>query len=165
MGLNRLSYGRDADPADSQDAERLQAGPPAACPDERRGSGGGCLRGVGVLRAEWGARSQRGRRRHILAVAEEMGFRPSRTARDLRSGTTRSIGLLLADITNPFYTEVAGGVVAAAEDAGYEVSVAHVGVDGARQADGLRAGRPQLQWVDFHRSGCRRQTDAGHPPP
>src|SRR6187401_2311942 len=50
------------------------------------------------------------RRRHILAVAAEMGFRPSRTARDLRSGTTRSIGLLLADITNPFYAEVAGGV-------------------------------------------------------
>ena len=75
------------------------------------------------------------RRRHILAVAEEMGFRPSQTARDLRSGTTRSIGLLLADIANPFYTEVAAGVVAAAEDAGYEVSVAHVGVDVARQAD------------------------------
>lgn len=75
------------------------------------------------------------RRRHILAVAEEMGFRPSRTARDLRSGTTRTIGLLLADIANPFYTEVAAGVVARAEDAGYEVSVAHVGVDGARQAD------------------------------
>lgn len=75
------------------------------------------------------------RRRHILEVAEEMGFRPSRTARDLRSGTTRSMGLLLADIANPFYTEVAAGVVAAAEDAGYEVSVAHVGVDGVRQAD------------------------------
>jgi len=75
------------------------------------------------------------RRRHILEVAEEMGFRPSRTARDLRSGTTSSIGLLLADIANPFYTEVAAGVVAAAEDKGYEVSVAHVGVDGSRQAD------------------------------
>ena len=75
------------------------------------------------------------RRRHILEVAEEMGFRPSRTARDLRSGTTSSIGLLLADIANPFYTEVAAGAVAAAEDKGYEVSVAHVGVDGSRQAD------------------------------
>jgi LacI family transcriptional regulator len=73
------------------------------------------------------------RRRYILAVAEEMGFRPSRTARDLRSGTTRSIGLL-ADIANPFYTEVAAEF-AAAEDAGYEISVAHVGVDVARQAD------------------------------
>jgi LacI family transcriptional regulator len=74
-------------------------------------------------------------RRRILEVAEDMGFRPSRTARDLRSGTTRSIGLLLADIANPFYTEVAAGVVAAAADDAYEVSVAHVGVDGARQAD------------------------------
>lgn len=79
------------------------------------------------------------RRRHILAVAAEMGFRPSRTARDLRSGTTRTIGLLLADITNPFYAEVAGGVVAAAHDEGYEVSVAHVGVDGTRQAEAAYA--------------------------
>jgi LacI family transcriptional regulator len=68
-----------------------------------------------------------------------MGFRPSRTARDLRSGTTRTIGLLLADITNPFYAEVAGGVVAAAHDEGYEVSVAHVGVDGTRQAEAAYA--------------------------
>lgn len=75
------------------------------------------------------------RRRHILEVAEEMGFRPSRTARDLRSGPTSSIGLLLADIANPFYTEVAAGVVSAAGENGYEVSVAHVGVDGSRQAD------------------------------
>lgn len=75
------------------------------------------------------------RRRHILAVAERMGFRPSQIARDFRTGTTRTIGLLLADIGNPFYTEVAAGVVAAAAEAGYEVSVAHVGVDVARQAD------------------------------
>jgi LacI family transcriptional regulator len=75
------------------------------------------------------------RRRHILEVADEMGFRPSQIARDLRSGTGRSIGLLLADIANPFYTEVAAGVVAAAQEDGYEVSVAHVGVDGARQAE------------------------------
>ncbi|WP_368680920.1 LacI family DNA-binding transcriptional regulator [Rhodococcus opacus] len=74
-------------------------------------------------------------RQRILAIAEEMGFRPSRIARELRSGTTKAIGLLLADIANPFYTEVAGGVVAAAAEEGYEVFVSHVGVDGSRQSD------------------------------
>ncbi|PBC35244.1 LacI family transcriptional regulator [Rhodococcus sp. ACS1] len=75
------------------------------------------------------------RRQRILVIAEEMGFRPSRIARELRAGTTKAIGLLLADIANPFYTEVAGGVVAAAAEEGYEVFVSHVGVDGSRQAD------------------------------
>ncbi|MFD0452868.1 LacI family DNA-binding transcriptional regulator [Rhodococcus aetherivorans] len=41
------------------------------------------------------------RRQRILAIAEEMGFRPSRIARELRAGTTKAIGLLLADIANP----------------------------------------------------------------
>ncbi|MDV7354577.1 LacI family DNA-binding transcriptional regulator [Rhodococcus oxybenzonivorans] len=75
------------------------------------------------------------RRQRILVIAEEMGFRPNRIARELRAGTTKAIGLLLADIANPFYTEVAGGVVAAAAEEGYEVFVSHVGVDGSRQAD------------------------------
>lgn len=75
------------------------------------------------------------RRERILAIAAEMGFRPNRIARELRSGTTKAIGLLLADIANPFYTEVAGGVVAAAAEEGYEVFVSHVGVDGSRQSD------------------------------
>ncbi len=106
--LNRLSLGCNADSANSQDGERLQdRETPSACPDERCGAGGGCFRRVGVLCVEWCSRCREDRRRHILAVAEEMGFQPSRTARDLRSGTTRSIELLLADIANPFYTEVA----------------------------------------------------------
>lgn len=75
------------------------------------------------------------RREQILAIAEEMGFRPNRTARELRSSTTKAIGLLLADIANPFYTEVAGGVVAEAAEEGYEVFISHVGIGGDRQAD------------------------------
>lgn len=75
------------------------------------------------------------RRQRILAIAQEMGFRPNRMARELRSSTTKAIGLLLADIANPFYTELAGGVVAEAEEEGYEVFISHVGIDGSRQSD------------------------------
>ena len=74
-------------------------------------------------------------RERILRVAEELGFRPSRLARELQAGTTKTIGLLLADIANPVYTEIAGGVVAAAAEEGYEVFVSHVGVDGSRQSE------------------------------
>ena len=45
-------------------------------------------------------------RERILRVAGELGFRPSRLARELQSGTTKTIGLLLADIANPVYSEL-----------------------------------------------------------
>lgn len=42
-------------------------------------------------------------RARILAVAEEVGYRPNRSARVLASGRTDTIGLLVPDITNPFF--------------------------------------------------------------
>lgn len=75
------------------------------------------------------------RRQRIVAIAEDMEFRPNRIARELRSSTTKAIGLLLGDIANPSYTEVAGGVVAEAAEEGYEVFISHVGIDGSRQSD------------------------------
>src|SRR3954464_13692356 len=41
----------------------------------------------------------------ILAVVAEMGFRPSEVARSLRTSRTNTVGLLIPDITNPFYPE------------------------------------------------------------
>ncbi|MER6847642.1 LacI family DNA-binding transcriptional regulator [Streptomyces flaveolus] len=78
-------------------------------------------------------------RERILKIADELGFRPSRLARELRTGASSTIGLLLADIANPFYTEVAAGVVAATADEGFEVFVSHVGGGRQRQADAALA--------------------------
>src|SRR5581483_4243418 len=78
-------------------------------------------------------------RAHVLRVAEEVGFRPNRLATGLRTGQTRVLGLVLADITNPFYPEIAGGVIAAAAEAGYEVFLSHSGVDGRLAAEEVRA--------------------------
>jgi LacI family transcriptional regulator len=56
-------------------------------------------------------------RERIVAMAEKMGYRASTLARSLRLQRSWSIGLLLANISNPFYPEVARGVedVAGAE--------------------------------------------------
>ncbi|MBY6537839.1 LacI family DNA-binding transcriptional regulator [Rhodococcus sp. BP-349] len=86
-------------------------------------------------------------RARILDIAREMNFRPSKTARDLRAGTPSTIGLLLADIANPFYSELAYGAIAAAGVRGYEVFVSHVGVDGTHQSDAA------LAQVDRHSGG------------
>lgn len=56
-------------------------------------------------------------RSRIAEVAQQMGYRPSAVARSLRLQRSWSIGLLIGDITNPFFPELVRGVedVAAAE--------------------------------------------------
>jgi LacI family transcriptional regulator len=78
-------------------------------------------------------------RAHVLRIAKEVGFRPNRLASGLRTGQSRVLGLVLADITNPFYPDIAGAVIAAAAEAGYEVFLSHRGVDGGLDGDAVRA--------------------------
>jgi LacI family transcriptional regulator len=78
-------------------------------------------------------------RERVLSAAEELGYRPNKVAQQLRKGRTDAIGFLIADIANPFYSDVASGVIASASAEGYEVFVSHVGVDGERQSDAATA--------------------------
>jgi LacI family transcriptional regulator len=48
-------------------------------------------------------------------------------------------GLVLADIANPFYPDIAGGVIAAAADAGFEVFLSHCGEGGKLDGEEVRA--------------------------
>lgn len=73
-------------------------------------------------------------RARIKRIANELGYRPSSSARSLRTGRSRTIGLLVADIGNPFYPEVAAGVIDEAASHGYQVFLSHVGDDTARDA-------------------------------
>jgi len=50
-----------------------------------------------------------------------LGFVPNAPARQLRAGRTKVLGLVVPDISNPFFTEVARGVEDAALEAGYVV--------------------------------------------
>ena len=42
-------------------------------------------------------------REHVLAVAQELGYVPSALGRNLSSRTTRTIGMVVTDISNPYY--------------------------------------------------------------
>lgn len=77
-------------------------------------------------------------RRRVLAAIEELGYRPSRLARALVTQQSYTIGLLMPDINNPFFSEVARGVVDAAEQRGYSVFLANTDTDGGKELRALQ---------------------------
>lgn len=62
-------------------------------------------------------------RDRILAVAERLGYRPNAIARSMTTGETRTIGVVLADVGNPFFAGVLRGITDASRTAGYDVIV------------------------------------------
>jgi LacI family transcriptional regulator len=62
-------------------------------------------------------------RERVLAAIEKLEFVPSSAAAALRQGTSRTIGFVIPDVTNPFYSAIARGVADAADEAGYGVSL------------------------------------------
>jgi len=53
-------------------------------------------------------------RAHVLEAVERLGFRPNDLARGLMQKRTRTVGLLVPDLANPYYPEIARGVEDAA---------------------------------------------------
>jgi len=57
----------------------------------------------------------------VQKTIESLGFVPNGVARQLRSGYSRTLGLVVPDVGNPFFTEVARGVEDAARKRDYAV--------------------------------------------
>ena len=60
-------------------------------------------------------------RARVQAAIAALGFVRNESARHLRAGRSRTIGLVLLDVSNPFFTDVARGVEDAATAAGLAV--------------------------------------------
>jgi LacI family transcriptional regulator len=71
----------------------------------------------------------------VLGAVETLGYRRNELARNLRLGRTNGlIGLVVTNLANPFYSVLALGVEAVAEEAGYRVVLANTGEDVEREA-------------------------------
>ncbi|MFC8845053.1 LacI family DNA-binding transcriptional regulator [Streptomyces griseoincarnatus] len=63
-------------------------------------------------------------RQAVLDAVEELGYTPNTLARSLVTARTRSIGLAVSAISNPYFTEILQGVEAAALEHGYSLLIA-----------------------------------------
>ncbi|HLT62806.1 MAG TPA: LacI family DNA-binding transcriptional regulator [Microlunatus sp.] len=84
-------------------------------------------------------------RTKVLAAIERLDFVPNHAAATLRRGHNRLFGLVVPDITNPFYAEIARGVTDAADAAGYAVVLCDSQDDPVRE-------RRQLETLAEHRA-------------
>ena len=60
-------------------------------------------------------------RERVMAAVERLGYRPNLVARSLRSQQSNTIGLIVSDISNPFFTALSRAVEDAAYEQGFSV--------------------------------------------
>lgn len=78
-------------------------------------------------------------RERVLAAIAELEYQPDARARSLRSGGTKTIGLLIPDMRNPFYWEIVDAVEKEVRAAGYEMLLANTSMDPRREIEALNA--------------------------
>lgn len=77
-------------------------------------------------------------RNQVLAIIERLGYRPSSIARGLATNKTMTLGLVVPDIGNPFFSEITRGADGAAHAAGYSLLLGNTFEDPEREAAVLR---------------------------
>ena len=80
----------------------------------------------------------------IHAAAKALNYRLNPMARALPTGRTRTLGLLLADITNPMFFEVVRGAERAAAERGYTLILAESQESGEREAEAAERIAPSV---------------------
>lgn len=78
-------------------------------------------------------------RQRVLEVIDRLDYRPSGIARSLATRRTGTLGLVVPDISNPFFSDVARGVTTEAYREDYNVFLCSSEEDGQRELDLLHS--------------------------
>jgi LacI family transcriptional regulator len=75
--------------------------------------------------------------RRVLAAAAELGYVPNPHAQSLRTGHSRAIGLVVPDLTNPYFPALVQAVETTARALGYALIVMDAGNDANARHESL----------------------------
>jgi LacI family transcriptional regulator len=78
-------------------------------------------------------------RQLVLSIIERLGYRPSAVARSLATQRTGTLGLVVPDVGNPFFSGVARGAEDQAYAEGYNVFLCNTNEDPQREMAALRS--------------------------
>ena len=77
-------------------------------------------------------------RDRVLAAARELGYETNELARSMSTGETRTIGVVLADIANPFFAGVLRGITEVCAAEGFDTIVVNTDEDVEREQAAVR---------------------------
>lgn len=77
----------------------------------------------------------------VLRAAEQLGYRPNRIARGLKTSRSHTIGVLIPDITNPLFPPILRGIEDRLDEAGYTSLIVNTDNDPERERIYLEAMR------------------------
>jgi DNA-binding LacI/PurR family transcriptional regulator len=78
-------------------------------------------------------------RARVLRAVEELKYRPNRHARDLRGGRSRTVGLIVSNLENPFFLDKFHCLEEEAVRHGYEIVVESTGYNPQRLAESIES--------------------------
>ncbi|MCM3716109.1 LacI family transcriptional regulator [Alkalihalobacillus oceani] len=108
-------------------------------------------------------------REKVLKAIQELGFTPDQIARSLNMRKTSSIGLIVGDISNPFFAETAKVIISQARKSGFDVILTdteHESVNLEKSIESLVGKRVEgiiIGSVDLYDSKTRQFAETGFP--
>ena len=84
-----------------------------------------------------------GLQERVEHAVRTLGYAPSAVARSLKTGVTKLLGLIIADVMNPFFTELVHVIGESAQERGYRLILCHSDQDVEKELDFLRVLRAQ----------------------
>src|SRR3954467_4720781 len=75
----------------------------------------------------------------VMDAAESLGYVPHAMARSLRKQDSQTIGVLVSDLQNPFYADLAAGIADASRQAGYTMMLTDDQGSAEAEMDAARA--------------------------
>lgn len=77
-------------------------------------------------------------RSRVLAAAETLEYRPNELARSMNTGRSKTLGVVVGDIENPFFSLAMRGISDTAKAEGFDVVLVNTGEDVVAEAEAVR---------------------------